>query len=118
MDEMRLVNVLIYVFVAWVNFGGHFLPWHVVESLADDRGRLHRLAAYVYGTLAIFVGFIVRVTIWQSLGMQPSAREYLTVNFLIILSAGIGTLLAYGLDVLVEHRALQGDLQDYETYKG
>jgi hypothetical protein len=81
---------------------------------------MRRLAAYVYGTLTIFLGCVLGALAESLTGAQV-VDVWRAVLFLAgaIVSAGLGTLIPYCLDTLREKEILAADVKDYEqTLKG
>ncbi len=120
MEISTLNLLLIYALVAALNTAAHWLPWDIAPALADERGRMRRLAAYVYGTLTIFLGCVLGAL---AEGLTGANEVGLTAAILFlagaIVSAGLGTLIPYCLDTLREKEILAADVKDYEqTLKG
>ena len=75
---------------ALILFSGHWFPWN--QWLGRD---LPRLACYVYGVLAIMIGFSIWVADWTlALGL-----------FLVCAAGGLAVISAYVLDWLGLDRA-------------
>jgi urea transporter len=110
-----LILLLIYALVAALNTAAHWLPWDIVPALADERGRMRRLAAYVYGTLTILLGCVLGALAESLTGTQV-VDVWSAVLFLAgaIVSAGVGTLIPYCIDTLREGKILAADVEDYE----
>ena len=120
MNISTLILLLIYALVAALNTAAHWLPWDVVPLLADERGRMRRLAAYIYGTLTIFLGCVLGA-VAESLTGAPEVDAWSAVLFLAgtVVAAGLGTVTPYCIDTLREREILAADVKDYEqTFQG
>jgi hypothetical protein len=97
------------------NFAGHWFPWRAFPFLVDERGELHRLLAYVHGTLSIVVG-VVLAALWRSLAGEASIDVWDAVLFYLcdVAAAGLGTLVPYAIDSWAHKRTLEADRDIYE----
>ncbi len=115
-----LIDGLVYAIVFLINWAGHWVPWDAIPAFVDERGELHRILAYVHGTLSIFGGVTLGAAIRQMLG-RPRVPVWEGVLYMAfcIFSAGVGTIIPYVVDELKERRILAHDVNDYEqTLKG
>jgi hypothetical protein len=92
-------------------WGGHWTPWRVLPFLVDEKGQLHRPFAYGYGCGCILIGFAS----WAAYH-TPVVRAWEAALFLcgLVVAAGLGTMAPRLAQYVIEHRALKGDVQEYE----
>jgi len=105
-------ELIICLMVAQQNIIGHWFPWAVCPPLADEQGRLRRVAAYVHGTGTIVLGFLCwtlmqrasTILVWEAWWMLCK----------LVVAAAVGTLLPRGVERFLELGWLKGDNKDYE----
>lgn len=88
------------------------MPWRVFPGMAQADGQLHRPLAYGYGSVGILGGF----ALWAAF-RAPVVGVWDAALFLLALmvSAGLGTMAPRVLKRVLEHRALQDDVEDLEA---
>jgi hypothetical protein len=109
--EVSVYELIIWALVILGLWGGHWMPWRVVPFLADRDGHLRRPFAYAYGCGWIFVGVVLWATFQTGLVVVWDVVCFLGA---VIVAAGIGTMAPRGVRWISEHRALEGDVEDYE----
>jgi len=109
---LTLSDGLAIVLVGLSQALGHWIPWHLVPALVDERRQLLRPFAYVYGCLWIWLGFLVYAlshpTIWPALWFLA----------LLIVAAGLGTMAPRAIHEIGEARRLRADRRDLERTLG
>ena len=108
---IEVFDILIVAVVGGAIGVGHYFPWHIIDSLVDKDELLHRTFAYAYGTGCILVGLIAYAVYHRTWNAIP-------FYVLIVLSAGLSTLLPRGLARLAEYKALEADRHDLEATVG
>jgi len=110
---------LVCLVVALLNVAAHWFPWAVLPGAMDDAGRLRRLLAYGYGTVTILLGMVTVALLWTLMGRElVSPWLFVLVLALVVLSAGVGTVATYLVDLAGEHQVLMLDVADLEEVAG
>lgn len=95
---MEIMAVVLASF--FLQLGSHYIPWAQIVG----KRKLHRLAAYVIGTLTIGLTF----SIWAlSRNEMPSLIEF----WIIVVSSGAGVGTGYLLDWIIVARDRAHDLK-------
>ena len=101
------MNTLVFAVLTFLAMGfGHYVPWHLVSSLVNKRGELHRPFAYAYGVGIIFVAM------WWMAQQQPELIPAIKPLAWIIVAAGGGTIFPRIIGDLLEKKAQEGDLSE------
>jgi len=103
--------VLICLVVALLNVTAHWFPWHAFEALADASGKLRRVLAYTYGCAVMLLGMVA----W-AIGANDAVSPWVAVGAMTTLTAaaGLGTLVAYAVDLAAEARAATADMAELD----
>lgn len=108
------LQALIIVCIALLNVAAHWFPWWVLRGAVNDRGRLRRVLAYGYGVGTIWAGMATYTAVVVQDDIEIGPWAFMVMLTLVMAGAGIGTLIAYGVDGAGELQARLGDIDDYE----
>jgi hypothetical protein len=93
--------IIIGTTVFFALLGGHFFRWNVLTILIDERGNLRTVLRYVYGVGCIGLGY----TAWVLINADRLvALEAIDAFWVMALAAGLGTVVGYGVDAIIERR--------------
>lgn len=109
-------EILILITEFLYQMSGNLIPWWALPALADERGELRRIYAYMYGCCGILGGFVL----WAMGQVAVCVSAWVAVRYLALLTvaAGAGALAPRGMRMIAERRALREDLADYESAHG
>lgn len=106
--EVLLVRILILAVVFLSQFGAHFFPWWVIPGFTDETKLLHRVLAYIYGCVWILLGMVFYGFV------NPDAWRFIEFLGLVMVAAGMGTLIPRGVRMVGENQVLRRDVQSWE----
>ena len=105
--ELDLTEQLILLVTGLLLWGGHHFRWHIIPGVANEKGLLKRVGAYVYGVGCILAGLAA----WCA--YLGDWAWFWRVG-LLALAAGLGTILPRLVKWEAERQARDADEQDRE----